>query len=174
MSNTKPPYYILFAHSSSPSAPPIYGHPSIQYHYADDSPLNLLPRENENVILMDYTPESTGLPPVRSISNTLAVTGITSKDPLVSSSTEGLNEQMYIIETVALDDNEKRVNSDGKSARDVVAEFKQKNAVLRRALHSQPSGSATAIPPTPSAPRQIPAPSGSSSTLSPLALSPVP
>ncbi|ESK98376.1 hypothetical protein Moror_126 [Moniliophthora roreri MCA 2997] len=128
---TEPPYYILFTESSSSSN--TLGHPTIQYHYADDSPLSLLPQyPDEHVILLDYDPASS-IPTVVSTSKSLAVTGLSIKEaPGAAASEEKHNDRMYIIETTSSIDNLPR--NDRQQAQAIVAEFKQRNAVLRRAL----------------------------------------
>ncbi len=108
-SNKPPPYYILFSNSSlSPAPSATLGHPTIQYHYADDSPLSLLPQHpQEHVLLLDYDPSSSAPPTVKSISKNMSVTGLKIEDaPGVAAVDEGGTkraEKMFIIETTMLE-----------------------------------------------------------------------
>ncbi|KIK71202.1 hypothetical protein GYMLUDRAFT_132526, partial [Collybiopsis luxurians FD-317 M1] len=92
-----PPYYILF--STQPASSSTLGHPTIQYHYADDSPLALLPQHpDEHVLLLDYDPNSQK-PIVTSTSRTLAVTGVKiGEAPGAAVAEDKRNDRMYIIE----------------------------------------------------------------------------
>jgi hypothetical protein len=103
---TEPPYYILFSHSPLSSNNPgalstSLGHPIIQYHYADDSPLSLLPQSaDEHVLVLDYDPNSTAPPTVKSISNSMVVTGFkVAEAPGAASDEVTRNDRMYILET---------------------------------------------------------------------------
>ncbi|KAK7058800.1 hypothetical protein VNI00_001424 [Paramarasmius palmivorus] len=129
-STSGPPYYILFTQSSSS-----LGHPTIQYHYADDSPLSLLPQlPDEHVIILDYVPASPQSPPtVVSTSRSLAVTGLRVEEAQGAAALEEKhNDRMYIIETTASVDKSSR--NDVQQPHAILEEFKQRNAVLRRAL----------------------------------------
>jgi len=142
--STHPPYYILISHSSlsSPNQGPLsnsLGHPNIQYHYSDDSPLSLLPQHPEEcVVVLDHDPQSSAPPTVRSISETVVVTGLKVEEaPGAAAAVEddaGKNDRMFIIETT----NDVRALSasqeDRKSARATLALFKRRNETLRRAL----------------------------------------
>jgi hypothetical protein len=108
-----PPYYILFSHSSISTATPApstsLGHPTIQYHYADDSPLSLLPQSaGEHVLVLDYDPASTPPPTVKSISKNMVVTGLkVAEAPGAAAADEGdvkRNDRMYIVETTICED----------------------------------------------------------------------
>lgn len=111
---TEPPFYILVSHSSllnnstTPStSSTTLGHPSIQYHYADDSPLSLVPQTaDEHVLVLDYNPTnmSSNVPTIKSISRSLAVTGVkVSEAPGATAAHDELkikrNDKMYILET---------------------------------------------------------------------------
>lgn len=110
MSTRSSPFYILFSHSTlSPAPSSTLGHPTIQYHYADDSPLSLLPQPQEHVLLLDFQPDSNSPPPVRSISKAVTVTGIKVDEGIVAAPVDGRNEKMYIIETTSLDDPQRYV-----------------------------------------------------------------
>lgn len=103
---TEPPYYILVSHSTlvnttGGTSPTSLGHPIIQYHYADDSPLSLLPHTaDEHVLVLDYDNVAT----MKSISKNLAVTGIkVSEAPGAAAAHDELkierNDKIYILET---------------------------------------------------------------------------
>lgn len=109
----EPPYYILVSHSplDSQNTSSTLSHPVVQYHYADDSPLALLPHTpDEHVLVLDYTDltssgvDSASVPTVKSISRNLAVTGVkVSEAPGAATAHEELqinrNDKMYIVET---------------------------------------------------------------------------
>ncbi|KAF8922372.1 hypothetical protein CPB85DRAFT_1427685 [Mucidula mucida] len=101
------------------------------------SPFHLLPQPQEHVLLLDFQPDSNSPPPVRSISKAVTVTGIKVDEGIVAAPVDGRNEKMYIIETTSLDDPQRQEAPElsMKSPRDVLSEFKSKNAILRRALH---------------------------------------
>ncbi|KIY45424.1 hypothetical protein FISHEDRAFT_61149 [Fistulina hepatica ATCC 64428] len=72
LADTQPPFYILFSHRTSPDDAPILGHPKIEYHYSDDSPLHLLPQTpNEHVVVLDYQPATYNQPALFSSSGTI-------------------------------------------------------------------------------------------------------
>ncbi|KAG5644725.1 hypothetical protein DXG03_007854 [Asterophora parasitica] len=104
-----PPHYILFSHSSTNSGAPssILGHPTIQYHYANDSPLAIWPqRPNEHVLVLDYDPNSTKPPTVQSMSKEMAVTSLKVEEApgaAAAHDNDPKNDRMYIIETTASD-----------------------------------------------------------------------
>lgn len=101
---SSPPFYILFSHSSISNTSTVLGHPAIQYHYADDSPLALLPEADEHVLLLDYNSES--LPIVKTLSKDIAVTGLKLEDAPGAAVADECevkrNDKMHIIETVAV------------------------------------------------------------------------
>ncbi|KAJ3719699.1 hypothetical protein EV361DRAFT_949791 [Lentinula raphanica] len=92
-----PPYYILF--STQPANSSSLGHPTIQYQYADDSPLALLPQHpDEHVLLLEFD-QTSSVPTVTSTSRTLAVTGIKVEEaPGAAVAEDKHNDRMYIIE----------------------------------------------------------------------------
>ncbi|KAJ3923017.1 hypothetical protein F5877DRAFT_32472 [Lentinula edodes] len=96
-----PPYYILF--STQPANSSSLGHPTIQYHYADDSPLALLPQHtDEHVLLLEYD-QTSPMPTVTSTSRTLAVTGIKVEEaPGAAVAEDRHNDRMYIIEATTV------------------------------------------------------------------------
>ncbi|RDB28450.1 hypothetical protein Hypma_015341 [Hypsizygus marmoreus] len=140
---TQPPYYILFSHSSivasNPGAPSnTLGHPTIQYHYANDSPLALWPQHaNEHVLVLDYDPTGTKQPAVQSMSKDLAVSSLKVEEApgaAAASESDPKNDRMYIVETTASDGIVDGSLGDRKSARSIVLQYKRRNAILRRAL----------------------------------------
>ncbi|KAF5374906.1 hypothetical protein D9758_000487 [Tetrapyrgos nigripes] len=128
-----PPHYILFASASSSSL----GHPAIQYHYADDSPLSILPQyPDEHVLLLNYDPNSATSPSVVSTSRNIAVTGVRVEEaPGAAAAEEKHNDRMYIIETVPNPVETKHSSqSDPQSPQAILNQFKQRNTIIRRAL----------------------------------------
>ena len=111
---TEPPFYILCSSSpisaTVPGAPSTtLGHPTIQYHYADDSPFVLLPQtQDEQVLVLDWDPNTApaSAPTVRSISRNVAVTAVrVAEAPGAAAEDEVRNDRMYILETTtAFDD----------------------------------------------------------------------
>ena len=113
MASGELPYYIFVSNSSllsttqaAPSS--LLLHPSIQYHYQDDPSLDLLPRsEDEHVLVLDYDPTGLTQPSAKSISNNIAVTSLKVADApgaAVSGSDELPNkhDKMYVIHTSTL------------------------------------------------------------------------
>ena len=100
------PYYILVSRSS-PSSHAL-GHPIIQYHYADDSPLALWPQTpGQQVLVLDYNPASPSPPTVNSISKHITVTALHTLDApgaAAAADNDHKNDTMYIIDTTAIDD----------------------------------------------------------------------
>jgi hypothetical protein len=108
---TQPPYFILVSqsdlNSSTQSQPPIsttLSHPTIQYHYQDDSPSLLFPRSpDEQVLLLHYDPTRPSPQPVaKSISPSVAVTGVKVADAPGAAAEGGenvSNDEMFILET---------------------------------------------------------------------------
>jgi len=146
MTCSEPPYYILVSHSPlSTNTPGVLsnalGHPQIQYHYADDSPLALLPQTpNEHVLVLDYDPTIPTSPTAKSMSRNMVVTSVkVAEAPGAAADEDELkkNDKMYILETTtASDDNSNlEVSQRERLAPEVIlAQFKQRNAILRRAL----------------------------------------
>lgn len=106
-----PPYFILVSHSPVPSStlsassPATFSHPTIEYHYADDSPHDLLPKyPGEHVLVIDHSPVH-GTTAVHSLSAEIAVTGLKVTDaPGASVAENGAskNDRMYVLETIAM------------------------------------------------------------------------
>jgi len=131
-----PPYYILFSAEPANSL----GHPIIQYQYADDSPLALLPQREEHVLLLEYDEDSSVT--VTSISTTLIVTGVKAEEaPGAAVADNKRNDKMYIIEATTAASNEDKPYppNERPSPQAVVAQFKRRNLVIREAL-SYPEG----------------------------------
>ncbi|KAJ7071307.1 hypothetical protein C8F01DRAFT_1244933 [Mycena amicta] len=110
-------------------------HPTIQYHYSDDSPLTVIPHPEEQVFLLDYDPQ----PTAQSISPSLAVSAVAVEEaPGAAAEPVLRNDRMYIIETIPA--HERPGPMDGSIAERkpnvLLGQFKQRhsNAVLRRAL----------------------------------------
>lgn len=103
------PFYILCEHSAIHSGPPsnALAHPTIQYHYADDSPLALWPRHpNERVLVLDYDPTTTTQPTVQSTSKDLAVVSLKVEEAPGAAVADGdgsRSDRMHIIQTTAID-----------------------------------------------------------------------
>jgi hypothetical protein len=92
-----PPYYILYSQSNT------LGHPLIQYHYADDSPLSLLPLDDEQVLLLDFDPPSTVT--AKSISKNIATAALNlAEAPGAALEDDSTNSTMYILETATITD----------------------------------------------------------------------
>jgi hypothetical protein len=113
MASGELPYYIFVSNSSllsTTQAVPssLLLHPNIQYHYQDDSPLELLPRsEDEHVLVLDYDPTDLNQSSAKSISSNIAVTSLKVTDApgaAASGSDEFLskNDKMYIVHTSTL------------------------------------------------------------------------
>ncbi|KAJ6534418.1 hypothetical protein B0H10DRAFT_2246920 [Mycena sp. CBHHK59/15] len=116
-----PPFYILCARTSlaAPTPAPALVHPAIQYHYADDPPLALLP-----------IPQSTFSPAV-------AVTALRIEEApgAAADAVPRRNDRMYIVETTAAADRPLDASlTERRPAHAVLAQFKQRNTIMRRAL----------------------------------------
>lgn len=103
---TDPPYYVLVAHSQSLPASTSLSHPLIEYHYADDPPVSLLPRlADEHVLVLDYDPARPGPPTVKSLSPDLVVSAVKVADApgaAVAGEPALRNNSMYVIETISM------------------------------------------------------------------------
>jgi hypothetical protein len=150
----KVPYYVLVSPSSQTqssaatgSTTPVLNHPVLQYHYANDSPLSLLPRSpNEHVFVVDYDPLTPQCARAQSISGSSAVTGIKVTEAPGAGSAEGSAgwcNSMFVLETTTFDSrfvghvqlgydtpseimSLERVPTDESDPRTVLAQFKQK------------------------------------------------
>jgi len=160
MTSGELPYYIFVSNSSllsttqgAPSS--LLLHPGIQYHYQDDSPLELLPRsEDEHILVLDYDPTGLGQPSARSISSNIAVASlkVTEAPGAAASGSDELpskNDKMYIIHTSTLSTGAS-VTEDVSAPHVILAKFKQRNAVIRQcietAVQQDPSPSETILP----------------------------
>lgn len=110
----KAPYYVLVSSSSraqptaaTGSVASILSHPNLQYHYANDSPLSLLPRSpDEQVLVLDYDPMNPAFTRAQSISGSSAVTGIKVTDAPGAGPAEadvGWSNSMFVLETTTFD-----------------------------------------------------------------------
>lgn len=113
-----PPHYILVSQSNLPSSstpgaavndtaiPSTLVFPTIQYHYADDPPLALLPNNSKDAppyLVMDWDPNvAPGDLVIRSLSDEVSVVGLKAfPAPGVSNAVENdINPNMYVVETV--------------------------------------------------------------------------
>lgn len=147
-----PPFYVLLAHSSLSNPPTAalsntLGHPVIQYHYADDSPLSLLPsHSDEHVLILNYD-DNSSKPTVQSISEKLSVVGLRREEApgaAAEDETGTRNNTMFIIETTGNDQYVQLFNisillhsngvyspmtashGDRKSVHEVLAQYKQR------------------------------------------------
>ncbi|KAI0036697.1 hypothetical protein K488DRAFT_40704 [Vararia minispora EC-137] len=146
----RPPHFILVSHSTQPegdAAGPsrTLSHPSIQYHYADDPPLALLPRSSdEQVLILDYDPTGRVPPHAQSLSGPATVTGITVTDAPGTPSDESSpwNNKMFVVNTTSFE----RWPASGAqpgSPQTVLARFREQNAVIRQVLdYEEPKESA--------------------------------
>lgn len=111
-----PPYYVLVSQAPLQTTPSAagpsfksFGHPTIEYHYADDLPHALLPQSaQEHVLVLDYDPTNVTPPRAQSLSTELAVVGVQVADAPAASSTADdspnpkKNSKIYVIETTAI------------------------------------------------------------------------
>ena len=109
-SSSTSPFYILVSQtsqnvSSVPALPTTFCHPTIEYHYADDSPHSLLPRTpGELVLVLDYDPADPSGFSAKSLTTELAVTGLkVTEAPGAGVVDDGVkNNNMYVLETTIL------------------------------------------------------------------------
>jgi hypothetical protein len=110
----KVPHYVLVSTSSGAqpttatgSVAPVLSHPVLQYYYANDSPLSLLPKfPDEQVLVLDYDPLNPPYTRAQSISGSSAVTGIKVTDAPGAGSAEGdvcWSKSMFVLETTTFD-----------------------------------------------------------------------
>ncbi|GBE78394.1 hypothetical protein SCP_0112790 [Sparassis crispa] len=130
MASDLPPFYVLQASG------PALVHPAVEYHYADDDPRALLPRRpGEQLLVLDYRPPSAAPPSAQSLSPLLAVTALrVIPAPGAALADDARNPNLYIIHTTSPDDDHRADDDEDPSPQAVLARFKQRNAVLRRAL----------------------------------------
>ncbi|KAF7339898.1 hypothetical protein MVEN_01907100 [Mycena venus] len=139
-----PPYYVLCSRSTTavgPSNTAALIHPVIQYHYKDDPPLALVPQPAEQVLILNYDPETSAPPTVQSISPSISVTALRVEEApgaAAAAADEGevaRNDRMFIIETTTAQERPMDVSiGERKPPHAVLAQFKQRNALLRRSL----------------------------------------
>ncbi|KAA1468658.1 hypothetical protein DENSPDRAFT_834050 [Dentipellis sp. KUC8613] len=126
------PYYILVSHScQNPNAPtPTLTHPTIQYHYADDMPLHILPTSrDEQVLVLDRDPLHPEFPRGQSITGNIAVTGVKVTDaPGVGADDDPeYSNRMFILETTKLCDE--RPSTEHMEPDAVLARFRQRHGL---------------------------------------------
>lgn len=125
------PFYVLCEHSAIHSGPPsnALAHPTIQYHYANDSPLALWPQHpNEHVLVLDYDPTTTKTT-LKSMSNDLAVVSLKVEEAPGAGAADAdgtRSDRMYIIQTTATDGVVDPPYADRKSAHNVLAQYKRR------------------------------------------------
>jgi len=141
-----PPFYILCSRSTTTttvgaSNTAALVHPTIQYHYKDDPPLALVPQPTEQVLVLDYDPETSAPPTVQSLSPSISVTGVRVEEApgaAAAAADEGdvaRNDRMFIIETTSAQDRPMDASmGERKPPQTALAQFKQRNALLRRSL----------------------------------------
>ena len=103
---SEPPYYILVAHTVTQSNALV--HADIEYRYADDSPLSLLPRfPDEHVLVFNYDPANPAKPTVSSTSSQLALSGVKVVPAPGARVDEdaGKNDNMYILQVTSTADD---------------------------------------------------------------------
>lgn len=111
---SEPPYYILVAHSSlqhNPASQSISAliHADIEYRYADDSPLSLLPRySDEHVLVFNYDPANATKPTISSTSRQLALSGakVLPAPGARVGEDASKNDNMYILEVTSTSDDQ--------------------------------------------------------------------
>jgi hypothetical protein len=107
MAIEKPPHFVLVSHSAQPEADAVgpartLGHADIQYHYADDPPLALLPRSSdEQVLVLDYDPTGNAAPHAQSLSGPATVTGVLVTDAPGAPTDESWpwSSKMFVVNT---------------------------------------------------------------------------
>ncbi|KAI0639328.1 hypothetical protein C8Q77DRAFT_1152311 [Trametes polyzona] len=139
-----PPYYLLVSHSQPLSDPAVapstsLSHPVIEYHYADDAPNSLLPQfPGEHVLVLDYDPARPASPVVQSLSPDLAVSAVKVADApgaAVAGEPALRNNSMYLIETTTRPiDDPPEDDAQQQHVHDILARYKQRNAILHRIL----------------------------------------
>ncbi|RXW18243.1 hypothetical protein EST38_g7612 [Candolleomyces aberdarensis] len=136
---SRPPFYVLVAHHST-SQPPSSNnlrHPAIQYHYADDPPLTVLPEHpGEHVLVLNYDDP---VPTAQSVSDSLIVTGLKVEEApgaaaASAEENDGKNDRMFIIETLRDERPPTPPHEERKSANAILTQFKRRNQMIRDAL----------------------------------------
>ncbi|KAI0321702.1 hypothetical protein OF83DRAFT_1098242 [Amylostereum chailletii] len=138
MADQRPPYYILVSHSSPQSTAPgntkALTHPAIQYHYADDPPLAVLPHSrDEEVLVLDYDPSGLASPHAQTLSGNSVVTGVkvTAPGAAAAGNDFAWSEKMFVLQTTRLDDQPATGEGDPRT---ILANFKERNVILRQVL----------------------------------------
>ncbi|KAN0100771.1 hypothetical protein V8E55_000755 [Tylopilus felleus] len=143
MSVHDPPYYILVSlqHNSASQSNALI-HADIEYRYADDSPLSLLPRfPDEHVLVFNYDPASATKPTICSTSSRFALSGVKVLPAPGARADEDVskNDNLYILQVTSTSDDQTGSSVESSQAHlqnphAIVARFKQRNADLRRIL----------------------------------------
>lgn len=161
--STEPPYYLLVSHSSLQHSSGLssnsLAHTSVEYRYADDSPLILLSRHpDEHVLVLNHDPAKGDMPMVQSTSSHMAVTGIkVSVAPGASANEDhSTNDNMYVLEVVSTSDDHLSMDSSHvhlQNPQAILSRFKQRNTVLRCVFDYPGIGKAGGILPSQSSSR---------------------
>ncbi|KAG1757390.1 hypothetical protein EDB19DRAFT_1657228 [Suillus lakei] len=161
--STEPPYYLLVSHSSLQHSSGLssnsLAHASVEYRYADDSPLMLLSRHpDEHVLVLNHDPAKGDIPTVQSTSSHMAVTGVkVSVAPGASANEDhSTNDNMYVLEVASTSDDQLSMESSHvylQNPQAIVARFKQRNTVLRCVFDYPAIGKAGGILPSQSSSR---------------------
>lgn len=111
--STEPPHYLLVSLSSlersSGFTSNSLAHANVEYRYADDSPLTLLPRHpDEHVLVLNHDPVKGEVPAVQSTSPHMAVTNVkVSVAPGASTGEDHTrNDNMFVVEVVSTSDDQ--------------------------------------------------------------------
>ena len=110
MSVHDPPYYILVSlqHNSASQSNALI-HADIEYRYADDSPLSLLPRfPDEHVLVFNYDPASATKPTICSTSSRFALSGVKVLPAPGARADEDVskNDNLYILQVTSTSDDQ--------------------------------------------------------------------
>ncbi|KAF8844091.1 hypothetical protein BDN67DRAFT_963592 [Paxillus ammoniavirescens] len=142
MASSEPPYYIIVAHTSlqNSQSPGALAHADIEYRYADDSPLSLLPRHpDEHVLVLNHDPANPTRPTVESTSSQLALSGMKVLPAPGAGADEDANrnDNMYVLEVASTSDDHTSMETSQAylhNPQAIVTRFKQRNAALHRIL----------------------------------------
>jgi hypothetical protein len=159
-----PPYYILVSlQHNSPNQSNALVHADIEYRYADDSPLSLLPHfPDEHVLVFNYDPAAPAKPTISSTSSQLALSGVKVLPAPGTRADEDAskNGNMYIVEVTSTSDDQTGSGVQSSQAylqnpRAIVARFKERNADLRRILEYPDTPPNQHPSPTPHSPNEM-------------------
>ncbi|KAG6330252.1 hypothetical protein ID866_8835 [Astraeus odoratus] len=144
--STAPPHYVLISyntlqHSASVQSSTTLAHADVEYRHTDDSPLALLPRhQDEHVLVLFHDPNDINNPTVRSTSSQFAFSGIkVLPAPGAGADEEDAerNTNMYVLQVTSTTDDHASMESSQTYLHNphaLVARFKQRNATIRHIL----------------------------------------